>query len=60
MTENEFYKEGAEAYQNDLKFINNPYKHGSTEWQNWLNGYSDASDNDFIELIKINPDILID
>ena len=39
------YEEGAIAWKEDKLHRDNPYEHGSDEWQAWVNGFGDAGDH---------------
>lgn len=60
MTNSRAYQEGWASYEKNQKWADNPYVPGSGEWQDWINGKSDASDEDFLKLVKEHPGLLID
>jgi hypothetical protein len=54
---NKYYKEGVKAWEDGVKWQDNPYPHGSKEWESWNNGRSDTSDKameKFIETSILN------
>jgi hypothetical protein len=61
MKKSKEYNEGAKAYEDNKHLTNdNPYEHGTQQWQAWINGHCDQGDKDFITLVKARPDLLID
>lgn len=42
----EAYKEGYNAYCNDLTIVDNPYFSDMQEWEDWKNGWYDAAWDD--------------
>ena len=47
------YKQGVRAWNAGKKVTrDNPYKHGTIEWQGWVNGWCDRSEDGFLELVK--------
>ena len=48
---NKYYKEGFKAGENGVKWADNPYPHGSKEWNSWNNGRSDAGNKLMKKLI---------
>ena len=48
------YLEGKKAYRLGQTWSSNPYKIGTTDWQEWNNGKGDANDKDlYNKLVKI-------
>lgn len=54
---NEEYHEGIDAWEKGSKITECPYKHGTPEWQAWVNGWSDHSDKAFIKFLDNNLDL---
>lgn len=52
------FHEGVQAWNDGKKSSAVPYKHGTNEWQSWLNGFGNASDGMFLKLVQKHPSIL--
>ena len=46
------YKEGSRAWGKNKRLSDNPYTHGTKEWQSWLNGWSDRSDQGLLAIMR--------
>lgn len=46
------YLEGKKAYRLNTPWALNPYKVGTTEWQEWNNGKGDSGDTEFYKEFK--------
>ena len=53
-------KHGAKDYRRGKKWSDCPYRPNTKRRQAWFNGFGDEGDKDFLKLIKVHPEILID
>jgi ribosome modulation factor len=58
--DNKYYRQGVRDWKAGKKRSDCAYKHGTQEWQQWFNGWSDQSDKAFLKIVKKFPELLRD
>lgn len=58
MTKSKAYREGYNSSKKGLNWVDNPYPHGSIDWQTWINGRGEYGDMLLIKAIKNADKIL--
>jgi hypothetical protein len=51
------YEKGQIAFKKEKCYEDNPYLHGSTEHEQWIDGYSDAFDDLTMKICKEYPQV---
>jgi hypothetical protein len=46
------YEEGAKDFTDGKNYKENPYDHGTREWQAWNNGFFDTGDKEFCDALE--------